>query len=406
MAGVRRLAFLLLATFAGAEDEEDLARTVESLVRDLGAPEADVRTLARFRLASYGERIWPLLKQVVSDEPEVRRSIRYLTRSQGKESLELLPRKDEPLPIGAPLILDVRFVNNTEQMIQLLPDDARQGEVSPFRLRFDGKAALVPVRFDQIDWGDAAVVLPGAARRFRLTIDGGSALRRPGLHEVSVVFEGRPARGYGTLDQDAVEPYALRLETPPVEIHVLGRKADDLELALKSESSREREAAARELSMRDDDAVVPILRRHARERPLRLAAIRRLGAVGAEEDYDLILEATRDESADVRRAAVLGLAKYATPKARARLLRLASDQELQTEVIRALKGHKHVATVECFVGLLSSGSCSTSNIRQIRATIRDWTGMTVDERPSEIQAFRGWWEMNRAAWAAAYASDK
>jgi hypothetical protein len=408
MASVLRLAVLLLAaTLAAAEDDKELARIVDGLVKDLGAPDAQARTLARFRLAAYGDRVRPLLERVESADPEVRRAIRYLTRSKGTEQLELLPRADGTLAIGAALVLDVRIVNNTDQMLQLLPDVARtQGVMSPFRVRFDGKSSL-GVRFDQVDWGENPVILPGASRKFRITMPGGiSALRRPALHDVSVAFEGQVARGYGTVEEGEVDTAPLHLESAPIQIHVLGRRAEDLEKALAAESAREREAAAKELGMRDDDEVVPILRRHVREPLLRLAAIRRLAAAGAADDFGLILEATADANADVRRAAVVGLGKYPTAAARARLIRLASDQELQAEAIAGLRGHRHVATIDCYLKLLGSGTISNDSRRAIAATLLEWTDFYVDVRPSEVGAFRKWWETNRASWAEQNAKGK
>ncbi len=402
------LAFLLAATFAAAEGDLELARRVDGLVKELGAETAEERTLAVFRLAAYGEKIRPLLERVESDDPEVRRAIRYLTRSVGKMQLDLLSRPEGPLKIGAPFVLDVRIVNNTDLTHALLPEAGRQGEASPFRVRVGGRT-LAPVRFDQVNWGGegAAVIPPGGMRRFRLSLDGSSSpLRRPALYEVSVVFNGPVARGYGPVEENGLDTVPLFLESAPVRIHVLGRKADELEKALGSEDAREREAAARELSLREDDAVVPVLRRHATEPALRLAAIRRLGAAGVAEDFDLILEATRDANADVRRAAVIGLAKHKTPAARRRLLMLVSDQELQWEAIRALRGHKHPATVERLVKLLATGHCSLASIGLIRATLLEWTGLAVDERPSEIRAFNQWWEANGKRWAEENASDK
>ncbi|MFI5403644.1 MAG: HEAT repeat domain-containing protein [Planctomycetota bacterium] len=402
----RCLVFLLAAAGAVAEEDLDLARRVDELVRELGAPTAEARTLARFRLASYGEKVRPMLESVVSDDPEVRRSIRQLTRTAGTLLLELLPPPEVALKIGAPLTLDVQVVNNTDQKVQLLPEAARQGAKGPFRIRVGGKT-LVALGFDQVNWGGegAATILPGASRRFRLSLDGNSSpLRRPALYDISAVFDGQVAFGYGDVEPDASENRVL--ESAPVQIHVLGRKAEELERALDSENAREREAAARELSLRDDDAVVPVLRRRAKEPLLRLAAIRRLGAVGAAEDFDVIFAATRDENADVRRAAVIGLSKYRTTKARSRLLLLASDQELQGEAIRALKGHKHHATVECYIKLLSAGHCTPESIKQIRATLYEWTGQVVDERASEIRDFRTWWEEHRVRWAEENASGK
>lgn len=394
------LAILLAAALAAAEDDADLAANVEELVRQLGSPSTEARRLARFRLSSYGDRIRPLLERVDSPDPEVRRSIRALTRTVGKVELELLPLAGGPFPVGAPLALDVRIVNNTEQTLVLLPDVARQGRSAPFRIRV-GKT-VVPIAFDEVNWGadGTTAILPGASRRLRLTLPrGAAALRRPALYDVSVVFDGLVGKGHVATWEDAVETERKVLESGSVQVHVLGRKAEEIEEALRSQDARVREAAVAELSVRDDEAVLPLLRRHALERPLRLAAVSRLGALGAEQDFDLVYEATRDESLDVRRAAVLGLGKYRVFKARSRLIRLSADPDLQPQAIRALKGHKHHATIECYLGLLQLGKCSREDAGEIRKTIFEWTRMSVDQRPSEIAAFRGWWEANRKQWA-------
>jgi HEAT repeat protein len=404
----RCLALLLSAAVAAAQDDSDLARQVDELVRELGAPTAEARMLASYRLAAFGERVKPLLERVESDDPEIRRAIRCLTRSGGKVLLELLPRREGVLPIGAALTLEVRIVNHTEQTYRFLPEAARQGEAGPFRVRVGGRT-LAPVGFDQVDWGEDGVVtvLPGASRLFRLRLGGASSpLRRPALYDVSVVFDGKVQHGYGAIDDESAETEPLFRETAAIQVHVLGRKAEDLEKALGSDNAREREAAAKELALRDDEAIVPILRRHAGEPLLRLAAVRRLGALGAAEDFDLVFEATRDEDADVRRAAVLGLGKHPSAKSRSRLLLLVSDQELQAEAITALRGHKHPATVERYLKLLRAGGCPEESVKTIRRTLREWTGLTVDQRPSEIRAFEAWWEENAARWAQENASGK
>jgi hypothetical protein len=394
------LALILAAALAAAEEDKELARTVEALVKALGSPSTATRSLARYRLASYGDRIRPLLERVESRDPEVRRSIRMLTRPVGRLEIELLPHAGGPLAVGAPLTLDVRIINNLEQAVTLLPDVARQGTTGPFRIRVGRR--LVSIPFDQVNWGTdgPAPILPGAARRFRLTLPGGSAaLRRPGLYDVSVAFDGLVGLGYGPTEEEGVPTGRKQMETGSVQVHVAGRKAEDLEADLRSDDARKRDAAVAELSMRDDDAVVPILRRHALERPLRLAAVRRLAAIGAAEDFDLIYDATRDESLDVKRAAVLGLGKYGTFKARSRLGALADDPDLQTEAIRALQGHKHHSTIERYMRLLQPGKCSRENADAIRRTIFEWTGKSVDQRASELLAFRRWWETNREQWA-------
>jgi len=402
------LAILFVATFVQAGEDEDLARTVDRLVEALGARSAETRALARFRLASYGDRIRPLLERVDSPDPEVRRVILMLTRREGKVEIELLPRAQGPLAIGATLSLDVRVINNTDQTITLLPEVARQGPAAPFRFRV-GKA-VVPLAFDQVNGGGdgPATIAPGGVRRFSLSLSGGSpSLRKPGLYDVSVIFDGLVGQGYGETEEGVIETRQLVLETPSVEVHVLGRKVEDLEKALASDDERERNGAVTELTLRDDDAVVPILRRHAKERPLRYAAIRRLAMLGAKEDFQLIYDATNDEMVEVRRAAALGLGKYQGFKPRSRLRALSRDPDVQAEVVRALREHKHHATIECFLDLLPLGRCSRETALVIRATIFEWTGISVSQRQSEIEEFRRWWEMNREEWAKKNeASDK
>jgi len=198
----------------------------------------------------------------------------------------------------------------------------------------------------------------------------------------------------------------LRIVSDPVVIHVLGRRPEELEQALRSGDAALREAAVLELSLREDAAIAPLLRRHAREPALRLAAVRHLAKLGAAEDFELVMAATRDEDADVRRAAVLGLGSYPSAKARRRLGALVWDHELQAEAIKALRGHRHAATIDLFVGLLTAGNCGRESVQEIQAALYEWTGLLVDNRVAEVEAFKAWWEANRADWARAHASGR
>jgi hypothetical protein len=408
---VRRcFALLLAAAFAAAQDDAELERAVEELIRELGSPVTGARQLARARLAAYGERIRPLLARVSSDDPEVRRALRGLVRSSDRVELELVP--PGPQRIGAPLVLHVRIVNNTDQTHALLPPPARQGDYGPFYVRV-GEKELTRIHKDLIAWDKGGelgpLIRPGETLDVTLRMgDGRSPLTRPAITGIVVGFDGTARRGYGELSNEESdgEDFNLVLESAAVEVHVLGRRPEELEKALRSDDAKERENAIAELSLRDDEAIIPALRRLARERPVRLAAVRRLGALGAAQDFDLILAATRDEDADVRRAAVLGLAKHPTPTARRRLTALAQDHELQAEAIRALRGHKHPATIDVYLQLLRLSSCPRESVRQIQAALFDWTGLAVDDRPSEIKAFQAWWEANRGPWAAANATDR
>jgi hypothetical protein len=392
---------LLAAALAVAEDDAQLARSVEALVRDLGSPSTEKRMRARFQLSQYGEKVRTLLEQVESDDPEVRRTLRLILHVPGTTEMEILSRFEKPLPIGAPLEIDVRILNNTEQTLALLPQVARQGVSGPFHLRINGKN-LVPVGFDQVDWGDEVPqIRPGTSHRFRLSLGRESSpLRRPALYDISVVFQGAVARSYGIAQEDDPDTAPLALETAPVRIHVTGRKVEELEKALSSEDARERESAVAELSAREDEAVTPLLRRHVREQPLRLAAVRQIGALGDKDDLKLILDATSDEDARVRHAAVQALANYAGFKALFRLKQLASDRELQSDAIRALAAHKHHATIDIYLKLLESGGCSGRDTDFIASTLTKWTEIPVDTRASELAFFRGWWEKNARDWAA------
>jgi hypothetical protein len=402
---VRALAILLAAAaIALAEDEAELAGRVQELVRGLGSPSAEAREMARERLATYGERIVPLLKSVTTDDPEVRRSLLLLTRAAGVLRFELQPLPDA-LPIGAPLVLRVQVVNNTEQTHALVPPAARKGEFGPFRVRIGDQTAAV--RLDDTTWdagGEAGpVILPGAATEVTLRLAGvRSPLRRPALYAISVIYDGTASRGYGDVaddGEDGFEHFRLVAESRAIEVHVLGRRPEELERALEAKDANARAAAARELSLRDDEAILPILRRHAGDRALRLAAVTRLGPLADPRDLELFLEAARDGDSGVRRAAVHALGLQKDARARRRLIGLAQDHELQAYAIKALRSHRHVATIDQFVHLLRLRACPRDCVDEMRAALHEWTGLDVEDRPSEIARFEAWWVKNRATWA-------
>jgi hypothetical protein len=402
---VRSWPFLLAAAaLAFAQDDVEIGRRVEELVRELGSPSAEAREMARERLAAYGERIVPLLKSVTTDDPEVRRSLLLLTRAAGSLRFELLPLP-EALPIGASLFLHVRIVNNTEQTHALVPSDTRQGEFSPFQVRIGDQ--VIGVRHDDLGWdqgGEAGpVVLPGKSVDVTLRLVGTrSPLRRPALYALSVIYEGTASRGYGDVTEDVedrFEHFHLVAESRAVEVHVLGRRPAELEEALKGNDAQARDAAVRELALRDDEAVIPLLRRHAGERGLRLAAVTRLAPLGDARDLQLLLDATRDGDSAVRKAAVAGLGRQQDARARRRLIALAQDHELEVLAIKALRGHRDVTTIDQFVHLLRLRASPPESVVEMREALYEWTGRYVEYRASEVRAFQSWWEASRAQWA-------
>jgi len=408
----------LVPALSFAEDEADLEQAVEELVQRLGSPSPGERAYVKSRLAAYGERIIPLLQRFGSDDPEVIRSLQVLTAPARTMRIELLPLEKQQ-PIGAVVELQAVLKNNTDETYALLPPESRKGTMSPFKAFTDRSDAMaVPFRFEEMRWPAFAsfpeatefgILRPGASVRVTLTIDSKSPLlRRPAVCHIAVSFRGLVRHGQDdlTADNGAWSVTELRLTSEPVEFRVFGRTPDELEKALRSKVAAQREAAVLELSLREDEAVVPLLRRHAHERALRLAAVRRLATLGADEDFHLVMEATRDEDVDVRRAAVLGLGSYRSDKARRRLGALAWDFELQHDAIRALRGHKHPATIDLFVGLLASQNCRSESVREIQEALTEWTGLTVDERVSEVERFRAWWESNREDWARKNATGR
>ena len=68
------------------------------------------------------------------------------------------------------------------------------------------------------------------------------------------------------------------LEAPTLTVDLRRRTVDELEAELLVDAQRQR--ALVEIRFRDDDAIVPLLRRHARDEDLRLHAVRVLGAKG------------------------------------------------------------------------------------------------------------------------------
>jgi hypothetical protein len=396
------LAFLLLASLCGADEAQD----VRGLVKRLGAPTHEERQTAYARLAAYGDRVFPLLKDITADDPHIRRRLRALTRAARKLSL-ILGSTTEPLPIGSPVVLKVRLLNDTEDTYHLPATKGQQGgmgSLSSFWVLVSGRAQRF-LQPDEVEWetsiGRLPVVRPGEVMRVTIRLDGPhTPLLRPGAVNISVGFQNNTARRWeGAQMGDQVNADAVRvvLKAAPVVVTAYGRKPAALERALATPKGRA--SAVAELSVRQDAAVLPLLRRHAKDRDLRLAAIRRLGANADDLDFDLIYQSTRSPDADVRREAVLALGSYVgEKKSRRRLIALAQDRELAGPAIQALTKHKHPVTVELFIRILRKGYGARAIENVIRDAIYDWTGIHVSSKKTEVAAFERWWSRNRERW--------
>jgi len=380
------LAVLLLVSLCRADD----ARDVRGLVERLGAPNCAERQAAYARLSTYGDRIFPLLKGVSPNDPDVRR------------------------PIGSPVVLKVRLVNDTEDTYHLPPTRGKQGgtgTLSSFWVLVSGKTRRI-LKPDEVDWekiiGPKHRVTPGEVLRVSIRLDGEQTpLLRPGVVRISVGFENNTAQrweGSQPGPKSIADAVRVALKAPAVTVTAYGRKPAELEKALRT--PKRRASAVAELSVRDDALVLPLLRRHARDRDLRLAAIRRLGSNADDLDFALIYESTKSPDHEVRRAAVLALGNYGGNKSRRRLIVLAQDHELAGPAIRALAKHKHPRTVEVFIGILRKGYGDRANEQAIREAVYDWTGMHVSHKRSEVKAFERWWARNRERWIRDNVSGK
>jgi hypothetical protein len=403
---------LLLVSLCGADEAQD----VRGLVERLGASTYQERQAAYARLSAYGDRIYPLLKDVAANDPHVRRQLRALTRAARKLSL-ILGSTTQPLPIGSTVVLKVRLVNDTEDTYRLRATRGKQsggGTLSSFWVLVSGKERrfLSP---DEVEWdtvsivGRVPTVTPGEVMRVVIRLAGEhTPLLRPGAVNISAGYQNNTAKRWASPqpgeDEDA-DAVRVALEAPAVVVTAFGRKPDELEKALNT--PRRRASAVAELSVRDDAAVLPLLRRHAKDRDLRLAAIRRLGANADDQDFDLIFDSTKSPDAEVRRAAVLALGSYVGQKAsRRRLVALAQDHELAGPAIRALTKHKHPVTVELFIRILRKGFADRALEKTIRDAIYDWTGVYVSHKKSEVRAFERWWSRNRERWIRDNVSGK
>ena len=406
------LIVLLLAPLAAAGEKEEDEKKFRELVRRLGAPSYDERQTAFAHLAARSEKISDRLRKISADDPEARRLLRELTRAARHLRL-VLGAPTQPLAIGTPLVLKVRIINDTDDTYFLpvthTPD--RRGTLSSLSISFGGKTRIY-LKPDQVEWSTAMgaepIIRPGEFMQATVRLaDEHTPLRRPGELQVSVGYNNRTTqrwRGPQRLEQQDAEPARVVLRTPPLTVTAFGRKAAELEKALADR--KKRAGAIAELSVREDAAVLPLLRKFADDRQLRLAAVQRLGANGAEEDFPLLYKATRDPEANVRKAAVLGLANYRTSEARRRLVALAQDQEHKAHAIKALMQHKHPSTINLFIRIMRNRSEDRTVVADIQRALYEWTNISVPDKRSEVLAFERWWVKNRDRWTRENTSDK
>lgn len=393
----RALPLLLLALPAAAADREE----VEALVRQLGAPTFRERSDASLRLARMGDGILPLLAEIPADDPEVRRRLHGFLRKTQQLRLRVVAAP-ESHAIGGPLVLEVHLVNETEDSYSIplarRPDEGA-GTWSVFAVTLDGRER--PLSPDQVEilsevdrWN---ILEPGGRLRVALRLEGEeTGLRRPGETEIAVALvTDNLVRRYGHSvrpEEIHQETLSRRIPADPCRVVAVGRTPAALEAALAGGDPKERASALAEAALRDDPLILPLLRRQAGDPDLRLAAIRRLGAAALEEDLGLLVRAaTGDPQRDVRLAAVEALGGFRQAQARSRLILLAHDEELRVAAVRALRRHRHPATVRCFIDLLRNNYRDASWVKEVQDALWEWTEKRVSNDPGEIEAFERWW---------------
>ena len=307
-----RVCVLVLALAAGAT--ADRRKELEPLVEQLGSPREELRTRARLKLAAYGEEILPLLKSWHHDDPEVRRALRRVVSGYQRLNVELVIGP-ESRSLGMPLILTVDLINDTQHLICLQATNGADGPgenllpgggVGPTTsslevvLKGDTKKKIV-VRPDEVEVlsseeqnagddlpGLFPFVSPGARLRVRITLRGArSPLSRPGRHEIGVAYNGDVYRVIRTLEAFDLRVLKTgRYASSRVKLEAKGRSAQELLAAIESGQKKARLSALAELTVRDDPAVLPILRKHRHAPEIYHLAVARLGGAGREDIYE------------------------------------------------------------------------------------------------------------------------
>ena len=401
------LLLLILPPPVVAQDEEAKEESAR-LAHLLSSRDAEDRAEALRQIIEMGDEAIPILRAITTRDPEVIRALRILVRRAQRIRLVLL-RPAPVLALGRPLLLDVEMVNDTEEYYRV-PVVRRSGQgkgtLSTFMI---STGARMPIYLtpDEVSLPPQAphplVLRPGDAVRFSLRLEGDRLpFRRPGVFEVGVEYVAsdfsRVRWWNGRLGKQVrdVESRTAHYWTDRVTLEAKGRSPKELEAALANE--RNRASAVAELTVREDDSVLPLLRKHIEEEDLRLIALRELGVRGKAEDFELVRAATKKGPMKARQAAVVALGGFDLPAARRRLRRLVGERGFEGVAVRGLARRKDPATIDCFIQLLKRPYRQEPWMTVAKRALQDWTGIPIRNRASEIAAFERWWSDNREQW--------
>jgi hypothetical protein len=393
----------LLAAFSFADEDEDIRRHVE----DLAHPQIEMRIDAQRQLMKMGRHIAPKLRALDVARPEIRLRIRAILGHY--ETLLLSARIEasrHALGANVEVVITLQNFTRDTYLVPILV-----GNLTPFGITIGGTARAVPpneMKFDEPSNPKNTFVslAPGQRLRARTAIHPQDLPdRRAGSHKIVISYlcknallvDSNVVKQPGNSAAFVGDQAVLKLYAAPITLEIATRAPEDLERALGAADTRGQ--ALVELRLRNDEAVLPILRAHAADPDLRLHAVIALGAKGAEEDLSLIRNATKDKEAAVRSAATAALRYFPQRKARVRLCLLAKDAELRTVAVTALRrGHKHARTIDTYIEVLRSRYREGPWVPQITAALKEWTGQHVRNTPNAVAAFKRWWTKNRAEW--------
>ncbi|MGH7163581.1 MAG: HEAT repeat domain-containing protein, partial [Planctomycetota bacterium] len=330
--------------------------------------------------------------------------VQSILRGLRSTRLALLPPGKHSL--GAPLALEFTLENDTEDdVVFQFAGGAPTQSTFVLRLHTEppSEIQLMPDEVELLTpLDEQGIVAAGAMLRCRLLLRGPrSPVTRPGDYRVSLRYVGAVARAQaGAWVDFELQEWTSAMESNAVTVEARGRRVEELEAAMAAGSREARESAVAEIEVRDDAELLPILRKHGSRpgAPLRLAAVRRLGAAGRTEDLPFVLAAMDDPDADVRAAAISALGGFAGDEARRTLMGLIADDRHLDVAVAALKGHKHPASVACLVSLVKRRPRDEPWVGVALGVLYDWTGILVRNRPAEIEAFERWWAQNQRRW--------
>ena len=75
-----------------------------------------------------------------------------------------------------------------------------------------------------------------------------------------------------------------------------------------------------------------------------------------------------------------------------------TDTELRMYAVQALAKQKSARTIATYIRVLKGPAGEGPWVPVIQKALRKWTGITVRNTPTEVDAFARWWLANQKRW--------